>query len=473
MHTTWIQYVIIAAYFIFIVTKGMLRSRKISHQDDFLVAGRNVGWFFLMATMSATLLGGGSSIGAIGKTYEWGILMLLVSMGWYLQFIFSGYYIAPKFRELKLYTVAGYFGHRFDEKNRLLAFILSLLFSIGVLGAQMVAFGKIITAMIPEIPYTWAVIIGGSIVVLYSTAGGLLAVIHTDVYQFVILFVGFLITMILCIPDIMASKAEIRNVVPPEFFQMDGGKGWFFAISTFLAFLLGETFAPGYITRFVVGKDIRNTKIGIIGAGGFLLFTFPVILFFIALYAKFNFPDIDSEQALPRTILKLNNPIIGGVIIAALMSAVMSSADSILNSSTAIFVKDLYEHYYLRKWPERKNSGLRISRYFSVFIGITGVLLALVLPNVIDLLLLTYTMWAPGIILPVIVGIFTKKKSKKLNKLMFFTIIISVSVTMIFRELEGKLFEQPAVLGVLVSVMIYFVGSVVVGRKESQLRQEG
>jgi SSS family solute:Na+ symporter len=459
MQTTWVQYVIIALYFIFIVTKGMLRSRKISHQDDFLVAGRNIGWFFLMATMSATVLGGGSSIGAIGRTYEWGILMLLVSIGWYLQFIFSGFFIAPTFRELKLYTVAGFFGHRYDEKNRFLAFVLSLLFSVGVLGAQMVAFGKIITAMIPEIPYLWAVIMGGSIVILYSTAGGLLAVIHTDVYQFIILFFGFLLTMFLCIPDILASKTEIRNVVPPEFFQMDGGKGWFFALSTFLAFLLGETFAPGYVTRFVVGKDIRNTKWGIVGSGVFLTFTFPVILFFIALYAKLNFPDIDGEQALPMTINKLHNPIISGIIIAALMSAVMSSADSILNSSTAIFVKDLYEHYYLKKRSGKIESGLKIARYFSVFIGITGVLLALVLPNVIDLLLLTYTLWAPGIILPVIVGIFSKRKSPKLNLLMFFTIVISVTTTMIFKGLEGKLFEQPAVLGVIASVLIYGIGS--------------
>ncbi len=464
MHTTWVQYVIIGIYFVFIVTKGMLRSKKINHQDDFLVAGRNIGWFFLLASMSATLLGGGSSIGAIGRTYEWGILMLLVSAGWYLQFIFSGFYIAPKFRELKLYTVAGYFGHRFDEKNRFLAFVLSLLFSVGVLGAQMVAFGKIITVMIPEIPYVWAVIIGGAIVILYSTAGGILAVIHTDVYQFVILFIGFLITMILCIPDISSSYTEIKNIVPREFFSAEGGKGWFFAISTFLAFLLGETFAPGYVTRFVVGKDIRNTKWGIAGSGMFLIFTFPVILFFIALYAKINFPNIDSEQALPMTILKLNNSIIAGVIIAALMSAVMSSADSILNSSTAIFVKDLYEHYYLRKRKGKINAGLKIARYFSIFIGVTGVLLALVLPNVIDLLLLTYTMWAPGIILPVIVGIFSKRKSQQLNMLMFFTIILSVTITMIFKSLDNKIFEQPAVLGVFVSMIIYGIGSFIINK---------
>ncbi|MCG8700074.1 MAG: hypothetical protein MI922_18605, partial [Bacteroidales bacterium] len=217
-----IQYGIIAAYFTFIVIKGLLYSRKINNQDDFLVAGRNVGWFFLMCTMGATVIGGGSSIGAIGKTYEWGILMVFVSTGWYLQFIFSGLFIAPRFRTLKLYTVAGFFQHRFDNKNRVIALILSLIFSVGVLSAQMVAFGKIITSMIPEIPYLWAVIIGGCIVILYSTAGGLMAVIHTDVYQFIILFVGFVITLILCIPDLISVRTELSTVIPSDFFKMDG-----------------------------------------------------------------------------------------------------------------------------------------------------------------------------------------------------------------------------------------------------------
>ncbi|MCB1047233.1 MAG: sodium:solute symporter family protein, partial [Calditrichaeota bacterium] len=88
----------------------MLKSGRIESTDDFLVAGRDVPWYLLFATMGATVIGGGYSIGAVGKTYEWGILMLLVSTGGYLHFIFSGMVVAPRFREAKLYTVAGYFG---------------------------------------------------------------------------------------------------------------------------------------------------------------------------------------------------------------------------------------------------------------------------------------------------------------------------------------------------------------------------
>lgn len=453
----FIQYGIIIAYFTFILVKGLLHSRKISDQDDFLVAGRNISWFALLCTVSATIIGGGSSIGAIGKTYDWGVLMLIVSTGWYLQLIFSGLFVAPKFRKLNLYTVAGYFGHRFDEKSRIVSLGLSLVFSIGVLGAQMVAFGKIITSMIPELPYLWAVIIGGSIVIIYSTAGGLMAVINTDVIQFIILFIGFAITLFLCVPDLLEMKGHLKDTIDVEFFQFNGGKGIFFMVGTFFSFLLGETFAPGYVTRFCVGKDQKSTRRGITGSGIFLALTFPIILFFIALYARYHFPGIDGEQALPKTILKLNNPVVGGIIIAALMSAVMSSADSILNSSTAIIVKDIFEYYFVKK--KRGNAqNLKNSRFFSVAIGLLGMALALVVPDIIDLLLLTYTLWAPGIVVPVLVGIFSKRSSGKHNLLVFVSMVTALAVTIVFMQLKGDYFDYPAVYGVLVSALIYFGG---------------
>jgi SSS family solute:Na+ symporter len=450
-----IQYAIILAYFAFIVVKGMRHARHIGDSDDFLVAGRRTGWFFLLCTMGATVVGGGASIGAIGRTYEWGVLMLLVSCGWYVHFIFSGLFVAPRFREARLYTVAGYFDHRYGPRSRFVSFLLSIFFSVGVLGAQMVAFGKIITTMIPQMPYWLSVLIGGGIVILYSTAGGLLAVIHTDVYQFVILIFGFAYTLFLCVPDLLAQSGEITAAVPEEFFLFDGGKGWLFLITTFLAFLLGETFAPGYATRYCVGKNIRETKQGIVGAGVFLAVVFPAILFFIALYARLHFPGIDSEMALPSTILRLNNPVIGGLIVAALMSAVMSSADSILNSTTAIFVKDLYEQYLSGGQPS-VSKGLRIARISSAAIGVLGILLALVIPNVIDLLLLTYNLWAPGIILPVVFGVFSRDTSAGTSNAIFITMLASTAVTIAYMTTPLSEQVQPSVVGVAVSCLVFF-----------------
>ncbi|MEA2030119.1 MAG: sodium:solute symporter family protein [candidate division Zixibacteria bacterium] len=596
-----ILWTIVIAYMIFIFVKGVTKAKSIETTDDYLVAGRNVNWFLLACTMGATVIGGGYSIGAIAKTYEWGVLMLLVSTGGYLHFIFSGLVVAPQFREAKLYTVAGYFGHRFGENSRFLVLILSLLFSVFIVAAQMAAFGWVTAAILPDLAegsnlLRWAIIIGGSMVVIYSTAGGLMAVISTDFFQFIVLMLGFIITLAFCIPDIddsynsdtgkfipsrfgsvdfrqpesMANKlwkspdslssyirthltekdlAVLENVaqnnpdmkkgralaatlnslldnpdfyrmerfahiqltsqtkkmlevddiedrelqrlnlsllqdaypkeitrnrfIPKEFFDFDGGKGWLFLLTTFLAFLLGETFAPGYATRYCVGRNAKHTRLGIAGVGFFLALTFPVVLFFIALFARVHYPDIDPQQALPMVVQQLNNPIIGGFIIGALLMAVMSSADSALNSATAIFVKDLFEHQL--GWKDKGDGKmLRLARICTAVLGLTAILVAVLWSDIIGLLLFTYHIWAPAIILPVIVGALWKKRSKILNRNIFLTMIIATILTLVYRAImflessfDFVLFDKgtyelmnqfdPAVFGVFVSFVTFSI----------------
>jgi Na+/proline symporter len=441
----------------------------------------------------------------------------------------------------------------------------------------------------------WAIILGGIMVVIYSTAGGLMAVIHTDLFQFIVLMAGFIITLAFCIPDIydsynpdtgkfvpsrfgvvdihqpdgfakrlsqspeplsahirdqlgsehletierisggdttivekralaaalnslldnpsfydVAAFAEINlaeqtqkrlsnrdeldgrdlrrlnllllndafpheisrdREISADFFKVEGGKGWLFLLTTFLAFLLGETFAPGYATRYCIGKNARETKLGIAGVGFFLAITFPVILFFIALFARIQFPDIDPQQALPMVIDQVHNPVIGGLMIGALLMAVMSSADSALNSSTAIFVKDLFEHQL--GWKDKGDGRmLRLARICTAALGISAILVAILWSDIIGLLLFTYHVWAPAIILPVIVGVLWKKRSATLTRQIFITMITATVLTLMYRgvstlknQFDITLFEDstysfidsfdPAVFGVAVSCVTF------------------
>jgi SSS family solute:Na+ symporter len=473
-----ILWLIVAGYATFIFIKGVSKARLIKSTDDYLVAGRNIGWFALFCTMGATVVGGGASIGAIGRTYEWGILMLLVSTGWYLHFIFSGLVVAPKFRRATLYTVAGYFGHRFDERSRFVVMVLSLLFSVFIIAAQVAAFGTVLSSVFPaslnsDLILKLSIIIGGALVVIYSTAGGLLAVVHTDVYQFIILIFGFALTAALCIPGLMESWSLNLASIPESFFHPHGGKGWMFLITTFLAFFFGETFAPGYATRYCIGKNTKQTKIGIAGVGFFLAIVFPIILFVIALFARINFPLQDAQQALPLVIKELNNPFIGGVIIGALLMAVMSSADSALNSATAIFVKDLFEHQL--GW-EDDSSGkmLKVARYCTFALGTAAIAIAVIWSDIIDLLLITYHIWAPAIIVPVAFGAIWKYKGENVKKAVFWSMIIAVSATLIYKLIPylqdqfGLIFFPPeiyevirsfdaAVFGVGVSLLVFTI----------------
>jgi len=431
---------IVFGYLAFVFIKGVSKAKKIHSTDDFLVAGRNVGWFAMACTIGATMIGGGSSIGAISRTYDWGILMVIISTASYLQFILSGLLVAPRFREAKLYTVAGYFEYRFGPKSRRVALVLSLVFSVFVIAAQMAAFGTVLSILLPNLAHstavlTLAILIGGTMVVIYSTAGGLVAVIHTDVIQFLILITGFIITAAICLVKIPFDAVAITENIPQRFFSIEGGKGWFFLISTFLAFFLGETFAPGYATRFCVGKTIKSTKWGIAGIGFFLAAIFPVMIFAIALYGRFFFPQIEAQQALPFVIKQLHNPVIGGLLIGAILMAVMSSADSGLNSATAIFIKDVFEPIF--NWQHLPDAVvLKRARWCTVLLGTSATLIAVLNTDIIDLLLISYSVWAPGIVVPLIMGASMRSKGPAMDRVITYTMIGAVVATLLYRLVD-------------------------------------
>ena len=221
--------IITVVYIGFIFAIGVMTSKGVHNTDDFLVAGRDVRWFSLACTIGATVVGGGYAIGAVGETYELGLLMLFASMGGYLQFVFAGFVVAPKFRKAKVYTVAGYMEGRFGEGPRLVSLVLSLLFSLFVIAAQMAAIGHVLAAMFPDLAegqtlIKLAVIVGGVIVIIYSAAGGLKAVILTDVFQFLVLIAGFLITAALVLPEVSMSFDASLGKLPAHFFDPHPGQ---------------------------------------------------------------------------------------------------------------------------------------------------------------------------------------------------------------------------------------------------------
>ncbi len=454
--TLWITIIL---YVLLMVALGLWAATRVKGGDDFLVAGRDVAWPLLFCTIGATAVGGGYSVGAVGKTYELGLIMLFASMGGYLQFVFSGLFVAPRFREAEVYTVAGWFEHRFGRGPRVAALVLSLAFSVLVVAAQMAAMGNVAAAILPELAdaravLTGAVVVGGLLVVAYSTAGGLQAVIYTDVVQFVVLFVGFSLTAIFVLPRLAGEWSELSATLPASFLQPTGDKGRIYLFSLFMAFLLGETFGPGYVTRFCAGRSPRDVKLGIAGVGAFLALTFPVVVFLIGLYARLHLPDAQPDQALALVVGALNHPIVAGVIIAALLSAVMSSGDSALNSATAIFVKDIFEHGRSEEQADDRAT-LRRARWWTAGLGLASIAVAVLWTDVLELLLFTYTVWAPGIVVPVVVGALSRDHSPRVGRAVLTSMVVGPLFTLAYRLTPAAEVVDPVVVGVAVSALCW------------------
>ena len=239
----------------------MRSARRVRSSDDYTLAGRDLPWTVVLATTAATMLGGGASVGMVSRVAEVGIAAAVVTCAWHLQLIFTGLFVAPRLRGLKLITVADFFQLRFGPLARELAVVNCVIFLVGALAAQMAAIGTV-THTVLGIPFGWALLIGAVVTIFYSTIGGLRAVVSTDVMQFVILVIG-----IGAASGILLARQggfeTLQAIAGAEQFQLTSRWSLTAIVSIFFAYLLGEMFVPPYTVRCFIARNSAHARWGV------------------------------------------------------------------------------------------------------------------------------------------------------------------------------------------------------------------
>ncbi len=435
-----------------IIGMGVYSARKITGVEDWALAGRQIPWLMLLGTTAATLIGGGASVGSVASGYAVGLAIGVATTGWHLQTIFSGIYVAPRFRKLPFYTVADFFGYRYGEFARLLVGVVSLAFTVGVLGAQVAAMGRITEAVL-GIPFLWSAIAGVTIITLYSVLGGYWAVIRIDNLQFVILVVGFATAALLGLKAV-GGYTGLAAQLPAEHFQLFGHWTPLKLLGVWLAMLLGETFAPQYVQRYYTAKDAGQARWGTLGAGVFMLLFLPVTVVTLGMVARVEFPNLEAaDQAWPLLVTQLFPPGLTGLFIAAALAALMSSADSVLGSGATVVVRDFYQK--LVKPDAEQRTLLAVARISTVILAALATVMALLVPNVLDLLLYSYSFWAPAVILPVVVGLLWYRK--EMIYPVIASMLVGLGIAILWLSLGEPLELQGSVAGVFAAVITFFV----------------
>ncbi|MEH6470661.1 MAG: sodium:solute symporter family protein [Halopseudomonas sp.] len=391
----------LAAYFVLLIVIGALSTRRVKSSDDFAVAGNRITWPILFATLAASFLGGGASMGRAGKSFTEGYVFMFAAAAFPLATVLAGWFIAPKLkRYVGAHTVGDIMAHHFGAPARLFTGLFSLVYCIGILGAQALAIGTVFNAIL-GIDVSTGIVVGMAVVLLYSTLGGMWAVIQTDVLQFLMLAVFVPLTLVIGVSQVGGAEALIARL-PEAHFSVMGDYSVGLFISIFIAYLLGETLVPPYTQRALAAPDSRNAKIGYTLAGGFG-FLFYFISASIGLVALVLFPDISPDRAMPELIRSALPIGITGLVLAALLAVVMSTADSYLNSSAVVFVRDIYQSFIDPEVNDRHR--LWIERWVNLAIGVGAIIFALYATSIIDALLLSYALWAPTVLIPFVLAV--------------------------------------------------------------------
>jgi len=406
-----IDNLIILAYLAGVLLLGLWSGRGIKNLREYSVVNRSYTTFFIFATLSASFIGGGFSLGNAEKVFVFGIISIAALWGFSLKEILVAKIIAPRMDNFSDAISAGDIMEKaYGTKSKIVTGFFSIIVCAGIVGAQVGAMGYIFNVF-TGISQIWGIVIGCGIVIAYSTIGGMKAVVATDVVQFVILGIGLPLVLIFGVKYIGGVQA-LKLAVPSGHFSFFSQQISFWGfLSLFLTFLLGETLVPPYVQRLLIGKNAKHTARGTLLSG---LFSIPffAVTGLIGLVSLALDKNLNPNLAMPyviKTVLPLG---LKGLVVAGMISIVMSSADSFLNSAAISFMNDLVIPLKGSGLSEKKK--LYIAKAATLFTGILAVVFAVKIKSILDILIFAYNFWAPIIMVPLaaaILGIRTAPRN--------------------------------------------------------------
>lgn len=419
----------IVVYFIVVVAVGLLSRRFVKSADGFFVAGRRSGTLFIAGSLIATIIGGSATVGMAGKGFSQGITGIWWLLVGSIGLVILGVFLARKLRSTSLYTLPELAEHQYDSRVSLVSSILIVVAWIGVIAAQIVAAGTIMSIIGIGSKTVWMIAFTG-VFVSYTLVGGQHANIRTDIFQSIVIFAG-IITAIIVVMSSVGGWNGLQASLPADRFSfpLSANFDGIDLLSWLLLVGLTYVIGPDMYSRLFCARDEKTARNSVLWVAVLIIpFAFCIVL--LGMSAAALFPAISPEQALP-TLVKDQLPLFaGGLVLAALMGATMSSADTCLMSTGTILSVDIIKKF---KPSLGNKETVLVARISIVVIGVLSLLLALRLGGIISSLLFAYTVYTGGVIIPVFAGFY--KDRLKVTSLGAITAIIGGGVTAVMSKL--------------------------------------
>lgn len=341
--------VIIGIYFAIVFGIGLYFARRKRSSEEYFLAGRDIGWFFIGASLFVSnistehfigLSGSGASSGLAVGHFEWWACLILLILGW----VFVPFYLRSN-----VFTMPEFLERRFNRNCAVyLAAISIIAYIFTKISVQLYAASVVLERVAGWSLWKTAVVLVIA-TGIYTVAGGLAAVIYTDTVQTMILITGAVALTIIGLHKV-GGLEHLKTMVPPGYFHMikpisDHDFPWtgiFFG-----APILGIWYwctDQVIVQRVLSARDEGHAKAGTIFAGFLkILPVFMLVLPGIIAYALFRDQLKTPDFAYPTLILNLLPTGLVGLVMAALLAAVMGAMSSVFNSASTLVTLDFYK----------------------------------------------------------------------------------------------------------------------------------
>jgi SSS family solute:Na+ symporter len=341
---------VIAVYLVLVLYIGLRMAKRTHSGEDLFLAGRRLGWIPVGFSLFASNISSTTLVGLSGAAYTWGIAVS--NYEWMAAFVlvFFAIFFVPYYLNARITTVPEFLQLRFDRRSRLYFSAMTLFSNIVVdTAGTLFAGAMVLKVFLPDIDLFTACLGLALIAGLYTAAGGLAAVVYTDVLQAIVLLTGACMVSYLSFAQVDFSWANVVAATPADQLSLmlpldDPNLPW---LGTLIGVpILGFYFwcTNQFIVQRVLGaRNIAHARWGVLLAG-FLKLPVLYIMVLPGVMAGMFLPELENGDAVfPMLVTTLLPAGLVGLVMAGLIAAIMSSIDSTLNSASALLTMDFLQ----------------------------------------------------------------------------------------------------------------------------------
>lgn len=444
----------------------VFRARAAREYAEFSLASRSLPLALIFASLCATYIGPGFSLGFVGKGFQSGLLFLGVGLAYCAQNILVGLFIAPRLRRLTdCHTLGDAMGHRYNRAAQVLTGVISVGVCAGLSVVMANAAGGVVELVL-GIPLWKAAILIALIAMAYTSLGGLKTSILINSLQFaafcLVMPALFLFTLVRNSgQSAVAFSQELGAATAAGFRSVSTVE----IVGLVAAWFLGETLIPPYANRALATQSPQASRNSFVLAGifSFLWFTMMVSL---GTVARTIVPPGTKGDDVLLSLVQRTMPIGGRMLLLiALISIIMSSLDSLLNAGAVVFTQDIVKP--LARISDK--TSLTCGRLTTIAIAILAAAAAPVVPEIITGLLICYTIWAPAILPAAVFGLCAKKPRVLAGLLSMVTgATVAIGLQIVDYVWPHVLGVPPILPALAASLAAYLLGHVLVSFREGR-----
>lgn len=456
----------VVAYLLVSVLIGLYVARNVSSAADYAVAGRHLSLPIVTATVFATWFGSETVLGISSTFVEEGLSGIVADpFGASMCLILAGLFIAPKIYRLNLLTLGDYYRVRYNRVVEIFCSACIVVSYLGWVAAQISALGLIFNVLTDgAVSQEWGMVIGASVVLVYTLFGGMLSVAVLDFIQMIVIAAG-LVYIMWIVADLAggvgtvvdhAEAAGKLQFFPEEFSYVL----WVPFVGAFLTMAFGSIPQQDIFQRISSAKDEKTAVRGAV-LGGSMYFFFAFIPVFLAYGAIMIDPETftamvseDSQMVLPNLVL-MHTPLFAQIVFfGALISAIMSTSSATLLAPSVSFAENIVKNIY----PKMDDKALLLTMRISVFV-FTIIVVAFAInseSSIFEMVESAYEITLAAAFVPLVFGLYWTKAT---SQGAVASIVVGVSSWLIAKNFFPSEIWPPQLLGMVLGLFTMIIAS--------------